>query len=304
MQKLRIIFMGTPDFSVPALRALVAAGHDVCAVYTQPPARAGRGKQVRPSPVQIAAEALGLLVRHPESMKNASAQAEFAALEADAAVVVAYGQILRPAVLEAPRLGCFNVHASLLPRWRGAAPIQRAVLAGDAFTGVTIMRMASGLDTGPMLLTGETAIAVKSSGELFDELSTMGARLMVDVLARLETLAPQVQDETLATYAAKFDKAEAAIDWSAPAVAIERQVRAFSPFPGAWFEMAGERVKLLRAEVVPASGAPGTVLDEHLTIACGQGAIRPLEVQRAGRPAMTTADLLRGFAIPIGTLLK
>jgi methionyl-tRNA formyltransferase len=300
---MRLIFMGTPDFSVATLDALIAAGHEIAAVYTQPPRPAGRGKQLRPSPVQIRAEELGLEVRHPTSLKGEAEQAAFAALGADAAVVVAYGLILPLAVLNAPKLGCFNVHASLLPRWRGAAPIQRAIEAGDETSGVTIMQMEQGLDTGPMLLKGEIAIGGRTAGELHDALSPMGARLMVETLAQLGTLTPQQQDDALATHAAKIDKAEGRIDWNQPAETLERRIRTLSPFPGAWFELGGERIKMLRAELAEGDAAPGTVLDDRLTIACGQGALRPEVVQRAGRPAMPLADFLRGHPVAPGTLL-
>jgi methionyl-tRNA formyltransferase len=301
---MRLIFMGTPDFAVPTLCALHDAGQEICAVYSQPPARSGRGKQLRPSPVQAKAEELGLPVRHPETMKDLEAQADFLSLKADAAVVVAYGQILPLAIINGPRLGCFNVHASLLPRWRGAAPIQRAILAGDSLTGVTIMQMETGLDTGPMLLKGKAETEDKTAGDLHDELMQMGARLMVEALEKIDTIRPEKQDARDATYAAKIDKSEAAIDWEQPALHIERQVRAFSPYPGAWFEMDGERIKLLRARMVGVNGKPGTVLDEHLTIACGNAAIRPLELQRAGKPAMTAEDYLRGKPAPVGAIVK
>ena len=301
---MRLVFMGTPDFAVPTLDALVDAGHDVAAVYTQPPSRAGRGKKERPSPVHARAQALGIEVRHPETMKDLLVLADFAALEAEAGVVVAYGQILPRAILSAPTRGCFNVHGSLLPRWRGAAPIQRALLAGDSLTGVTIMQMEAGLDTGPMLLKGRTDTEGKTAGDLHDELAAMGAALMVDALARIDAIRAEKQDERDATYAAKIDKAEAAIDWRRPALHIERQVRAFSPFPGAWFEMDGERVKLLRARVIGVNGKPGTVLDDQLTIACGNAAIRPVELQRAGKPAMSAADFLRGRPAVVDAVLK
>jgi len=295
--------MGTPDFAVPTLDALIAAGHEIAAVYTQPPRPAGRGKQLRPSPVQIRAEALGLEVRHPASLKGEAEQAEFAALNGEAAVVIAYGLILPLAVLTAPARGCFNVHASLLPRWRGAAPIQRAIEAGDPATGVTIMRMELGLDTGPMLLKAEIAIGRMTAGELHDELAAMGARLMVEALVRLDVLAAQPQDDALATHAAKIDKAEARIDWTQPAELLERRIRALSPFPGAWFEIGGERIKLLRASLAEGEGATGTVLDDQLAVACGSGALRPETVQRAGRPAMPLADFLRGHPVAPGSRL-
>ena len=300
---MRLIFMGTPDFAVPTLDALHQAGHEICAVYSQPPARAGRGKQLRPSPVHARAVELGLEVRTPDSTKDESAQADFLALGADAAIVVAYGQILPLPIINGPKLGCFNVHGSLLPRWRGAAPIQRAIEAGDAVIGITIMQMETGLDTGPMLLKGETPTAGKTAGDLHDELMAMGAKLMVETLASLDTITPQVQDSALATYAAKIDKAEARIDWSRSAEQIERQVRAFSPFPGAWFEMAGERVKLLRTEVAAGDHTPGTVLDDRFTVACGSGAIRPVQLQRAGKPAMALDDYLRGRPVRAGEVL-
>jgi methionyl-tRNA formyltransferase len=301
---MRIAFMGTPDFAVPTLDALVNAGHDVVAVYCQPPRPAGRGKGLTPSPVQKRAEALGLAVRYPVSLRNEEAQADFAALDLDAAVVAAYGLILPQPILHAPRLGCLNVHGSLLPRWRGAAPVHRAILAGDAETGVTIMQMERGLDTGPMLATLRTPIASKTAGELTDELAKSGALLMVDVLDKIEAYPPVVQPEDGVTYAAKIDKAEARIDFSRPAIDVERQVRAFNPAPGAWFELAGERIRILACSLIAdMRGACGEVLDDRLTIACADGAIQPTRVQRAGKAAMTTEDLLRGFAIAAGTVL-
>ncbi|WP_106639373.1 methionyl-tRNA formyltransferase [Allosphingosinicella vermicomposti] len=300
---MRIAFMGTPDFAVPTLDALVEAGHEIVAVYSQPPRPAGRGKALRPSPVHARAEALGIEVRTPLSLRDAEAQLAFAALNLDIAVVAAYGLILPVPILEAPKHGCLNVHGSLLPRWRGAAPVQRAILAGDAVTGVTIMGMEKGLDTGPMYLKGETSVAGKTAGELTDELGRMGARLMVEALERLDGLRPEPQSQSGVTYAAKIEKAEARIDFSQNAEAVERQVRAFNPIPGAFFEIEGERVKVLEADVVKESGEPGTVMDDRLTIACGEGAIAPTIVQRAGRGAMTPGELLRGFAIPAGTRL-
>jgi len=298
---MKIVFMGTPDFSVPVLQALVDAGLDVVASYSQPPRRAGRGKALTPSPVQARAEALGIAVRTPVSLRDPDAQAEFAAFGADLAVVAAYGLILPRAVLDAPMRGCLNVHASLLPRWRGAAPIQRAILAGDAATGVCIMQMEAGLDTGPVLLRDATAIAGKTAGALTDELSAMGARLMVQVLGDFDGYPPLAQPEAGVTYAAKVDKAEARLDFAQDAEAVARQVRGFNP-PGAWFEFAGERVRVLAAESLPGEGG-GRVLDEVLTIGCGTGAIRPTLLQRAGRGVMTTPELLRGFPIPPGTQL-
>jgi methionyl-tRNA formyltransferase len=301
---MRIVFMGTPEFSVPVLQALVDAGHDVAAAYSQPPRRAGRGKALTPSPVQSRAEALGILVRTPASLRDAEAQADFAALNADVAVVAAYGLILPRAVLEAPSHGCLNVHASLLPRWRGAAPIQRAILAGDAETGVGIMQMEIGLDTGPVRLEGRTSVDGKTAGELTTELSAMGARLMAEVLADIATYPAVPQPETGVTYAPKVDKAETRIDWSRSASDVERQIRAFNPVPGAFFEMGNERIRLLAAEVLPAAGgAAGTVLDNQLTVACADGAIRPVLLQRAGRGVMTSSEVLRGFSIPAGTQL-
>jgi methionyl-tRNA formyltransferase len=298
---MRIAFMGTPDFAVPTLDALVEAGHEIAAVYTQPPRRAGRGKALTPTPVARRAEALGIDTRWPLTLRDGAEQAAFAALDLDAAVVAAYGLILPQPVLDAPRLGCLNVHASLLPRWRGAAPIQRAILAGDAMTGVTIMQMERGLDTGPMLAVVETPVDGKTAGELTAELATLGARLMVDVLARSRPATPQPEDGV--TYAAKIDKAESRLDFTASAVEAERQVRAFNPAPGAWFEHAGERIRVHAADPIDLSGEPATILDDRLTIACGQGALRPTLVQRAGRGVMTAEELLRGFPIPAGTSL-
>jgi methionyl-tRNA formyltransferase len=301
---MRIVFMGTPDFAVPALEALIAAGHEVACVYCQPPRPAGRGKKDRPAPVHARAEALGLKVRHPVSLRDATAQAEFAALGADVAVVVAYGLILPQAVLDAPRLGCVNIHASLLPRWRGAAPIHRAIMAGDAETGVCIMRMEAGLDTGPVLLRGRTAIgAGETTGGLHDRLARMGADLVVEALAGLETLVPAPQPDEGVTYAQKIDKAEARIDWSRPAAEVDRLIRGLSPFPGAWTWIGGERVKLLASRMSEGRGAPGEVLDDALSVACGQGAVQLLRLQRAGRGAQDREAFLRGMPVPPGTLL-
>jgi methionyl-tRNA formyltransferase len=296
--------MGTPAFAVPTLMALHEAGHGIAAAYTQPPRPAGRGKQLQVSPVQAAAEALGIKVRHPETLRDLEPQADFLALEPDVAVVAAYGLMLPQPILQGPPHGCLNVHASLLPRWRGAAPIQRAILAGDHVTGVTIMQMERGLDTGPMLATARVPIEDKTSGELHAELAEIGARLMVETLAQLDQLKPEPQPDLGATYAPKIDKAEARIDWVRPAELIEREVRAFAPFPGAWFELDGERIKLLKARVIGVNGAPGTVLDEVLTIACGDAAIRPLTMQRAGKPAMSAEEFLRGRPVPVGTVLR
>ena len=301
---MRIIYMGTPEFAVPALEALVAAGHEVVAAYTQPPRPGGRrGRELTPSPVQRRAEELGIAVRHPVSLKGAAEQAEFAAWGADIAIVAAYGLILPRAVLEAPAHGCLNLHGSLLPRWRGAAPIQRAILAGDAETGIGIMRMEAGLDTGPVLAEARTPIDAKTTGELTAELAELGAALIVRVLADLSAFPEMPQPEDGVTYAHKIDKAEALLDFSQPAQEVLRKIRAFMPIPGAFFELDGERYKLLAAEFAEANGEAGTTLDDTLTIACGNGAIRALTVQRAGKPAMPTADLLRGRPIPAGTTL-
>jgi len=299
---MRIAFMGTPDFAVPALDSLVAAGHEIVAVYCQPPRPAGRGKAPRPSPVQVRAEALGLAVRSPLSLRDADEQAAFAALDLDAAVVAAYGLILPIPILEAPRLGCFNIHASLLPRWRGAAPVVRAILAGDETTGVTIMQMEKGLDTGPMLAALETSIGRKTGGALTDELSTKGAALMVEVLGNISAYRAVPQPKQGTTYAAKIEKAEARLDFSRDAVVIERQIRAFNPVPGAFFEIGGERIRVLAADIVDGAGEPGTAGD-GLIIACGAGAIQPTLVQRAGRGVMSREELLRGFTIASGTRL-
>jgi methionyl-tRNA formyltransferase len=299
---MRIVFMGTPDFAVPALTALIEAGHDVVAAYTQPPRPGGRrGKELTPSAVHKEAEAHGIEVRHPVSLKGAGEQAAFAALRADIAVVAAYGLLLPQAVLDAPRLGCLNIHASVLPRWRGAAPIQRAILAGDPTTGVTIMRMEAGLDTGPMLATLRTVIDGKTAGDLTAELADKGAGLLVATLRDLAVHRPVPQPDDGVTYARKIDKAEARLDFTGQAAQAERQVRAFAPAPGAFFELEGERYKVLAAVLSDAMGIPGTTLDDRLTIACGTGAIRPTQVQRAGRPAMATGELLRGRPIPAGT---
>ena len=295
--------MGTPHFAVPTLEALIAAGHEVVAAYTQPPRPAGRGKQLQPSAVQRAAEAHGIEVRYPTSLKGADEQAKFAALGADVGVVAAYGLILPRAVLDAPKHGCLNVHGSLLPRWRGAAPVQRAIFAGDAETGITIMQMEAGLDTGPMLAEARTPIGRKTAGQLTDEIAVLGAKAMVDVLADLPGHPPVVQPTEGVTYASKIDKTEARLDFAAPASQVERQVRAFAPAPGAFFELAGERFRVLAAAVVDGEGNAGATLDDVLTIACGQTAIRPTTIQRAGRPAMDATSLLRGYPIPAGTRL-
>lgn len=295
---MKIVFMGTPDFSIPVLDALVDAGHDVVCVYCQPPRPAGRGKKDRPSPVQARAKALGLQMRHPRSLKGAVEQAEFAALEPDIAVVVAYGLILPQAILDAPTQGCLNIHASLLPRWRGAAPIHRAIMAGDAQTGVCIMQMEAGLDTGPVLLREAIAIgATDTTALLHDRLASLGARLIVQALADLGGLEPHIQSEEGVTYAKKIDKAEAKIDWTQPAIEVDRLIRGLSPFPGAWCEIDGERLKLLESRVVQGAGEAGEVLD-GLRIACGEGAVEILKVQRQGKRAMDAGELLRGFTMP------
>ena len=299
---MRIVFMGSPDFAVPSLDALVGDGHEIACVYTQPPRPAGRGKSEQMTAVHRRADELGIEVRCPKSLKNPEEQARFAALDADLAVVAAYGLILPQPVLEAPKAGCINVHASLLPRWRGAAPIQRAILAGDEATGVTIMRMEQGLDTGPMLLKRDTPINSKTAGELTQELAKLGARALLEWLKHPTAPVPQPGEGV--TYAAKVDKGEAQIDWTRPAVEIERQIRAFAPSPGAWFEAGGERIKLLEAAVgSDSSGKPGEILDDCLGVATGNGYIRPLKVQRAGRAPMTPGELLRGFPVAKGTVL-
>jgi methionyl-tRNA formyltransferase len=305
---LELVFMGTPEFAATILDALIAAGHRVRCVYSQPPRPAGRGHRLQPSPVQTLAERHGIPVRCPTDLRAAGTQREFAALEADVAVVAAHGLILPPAILSAPRLGCLNVHASLLPRWRGAAPIQRAILAGDLGTGVTIMQMDEGLDTGAVLLQASVPITDgTTAGELTDQLAQLGGRSIVDALDRLEALIPQAQPATGVTYAKKLTREEARLDWRASAERLERQVRAFDPWPGAYFRVnslgGDERIRVLAADVVPGSAPPGTVLDDRLSIACGEGALRPTRLQRGGRGAMETAALLRGFAILPGTVL-
>ncbi|QDL92166.1 methionyl-tRNA formyltransferase [Paroceanicella profunda] len=301
---MRLVFMGTPEFSVPVLDALVAAGHEVAAVYSQPPRPAGRGKKPRPSPVQARAEALGLPVRTPASFRDPAERAAFAALGAGIAVVVAYGLILPQAVLDAPARGCLNIHASLLPRWRGAAPIHRAVMAGDAETGVCIMQMEAGLDTGPVLLRAAVPIgAEETTGALQDRLSALGAQLIVEALAA-PSLVPEPQPEAGVLYASKIDKAEARVDWARPAAEVDRLVRGLSPFPGAWGETGGERVKFLASRPAEGAGAPGTVLGsgpDGVIVACGAGAVCLTRLQRSGKGAMDAVDFLRGFPLPEGT---
>jgi methionyl-tRNA formyltransferase len=308
MTRLRLTFMGTPDFSVPVLDALVAAGHEVACVYSQPPRPAGRGHKEQLTPVHARAEALGIPVRTPRTLRKDEAQAEFRELGLDVAVVVAYGLILPQAVLDAPRLGCLNIHASLLPRWRGAAPIQRAILAGDAESGVTIMQMEAGLDTGPMLLEERIAIDARmTASQLHDGLSSMGARLIVTALDRLAAgdLPATVQPEDGVTYAAKLAKEEGLLDFAKPAAELDRQVRALTPWPGTWFEApveggAVEKIKVLAAEPVAGSGAPSTLLDAGLTVACGEGALRLITVQRPGKGPVEGAAFLRGFPHAVG----
>lgn len=295
---MKVVFMGTPAFSVPVLEALVEAGHEVCAVYTQPPRPAGRGKKERPSPVHARALELDLEVRHPARLKAAEDQAAFADLNADVGIVVAYGLILPQAILDAPVAGCLNIHASLLPRWRGAAPIHRAIMAGDQETGVCIMQMEAGLDTGPVLLRAATSItSADTTARLHDRLSAMGAQLIVDALTRLPDLTPTPQPETGVTYAEKIDKTEARVDWTRPAVEVDRLIRGLSPFPGAWCEIAGERIKLLDAEVADGTGPPGAYLGDFV-VACGHGAVRITQAQRQGKRAVPAADFLRGTQMP------
>ena len=302
---MRVVFMGSPDFAVPSLDGLVEARHEVICVYTQPPRPAGRGKGEQKTAIHVRAEELGVEVRCPRTLKDQEEQARFVALDPDLAVVAAYGLILPKPILEAPKRGCINVHASLLPRWRGAAPIQRAILAGDQTTGVTIMRMEEGLDTGPMLLKRETPVDRKNAGRLTNELAKLGAEALIEWLG--DPTPPVAQPDEGVTYASKIDKAEARIDWARSAEEIERHVRAFAPSPGAWFEANGERVKLLKAEVDSTQmreAAKGEVVDDRLLISCGEGAIRPILLQRAGKGAMSVDELLRGFAIPKGTILE
>jgi methionyl-tRNA formyltransferase len=302
---LRLAFMGTPEFSVPLLAELIAYGHEIAAVYSQPARPKGRGLAEEPSPVAKLAAAHNLVLRTPSTLKNDEAQAEFAALQLDAAVVAAYGLILPKPVLDAPRFGCFNLHASLLPRWRGAAPIQRAIMEGDEETGVMVMRMEEGLDTGPVLMAEAELIGRRTSGELQNELARIGASLMTRALSALERggIAEKKQDEAGATYAKKILKEETRIDWSKSAHEIDCLIRALSPAPGAWSEANGERLKILYAEPAEGSGAPGEVLDDKLTIACGSGALRLVRLQRAGKAAMSAHELLRGFALPRGSRL-
>ena len=303
---MKLVFMGTPDFSVPVLEALVAAGHQIVRVYTQPPRPAGRGKALRPSAVHRAAEAAGLTVTTPEKFRDPDVLADFTTLNADAAVVVAYGQILPKEALDAPRLGCLNLHASLLPRWRGAAPIQRAIMAGDAETGVGVMQMDVGLDTGDVLAEARTPIAPgDTTATLHDRLAEIGAPLMVETLQRLDAgdVTPRPQPEAGITYAHKIDKAEARIDWTRPAAEVDCHIRGLSPFPGAWCEIGGDRVKVLMSKAEAGAGQPGTAIDDSLLIACGTGAVRLMTLQRAGKAAADATAYLNGKPVPAGTIL-
>jgi methionyl-tRNA formyltransferase len=307
---MRLIFMGTPDFAVPALRAISEAGHEIAAVYTQPPREAGRGLALRKSPVQAAAEAMGLLVLTPASLKDAEEQERFRAFQADAAIVVAYGLILPKAILEGTTHGAFNIHASLLPRWRGAAPIQRAIMAGDLETGVSIMRLDQGLDTGPVCLAERMPVGPDmTAGELHDELAPLGARLMVETLDKVDrdTLACTQQPDEGISHAAKIEPGETRIDWQRPATEVHNFIRGLSPHPGAWFEVTlngkAERIRALRSKFVETSGTPGTVLDDHLTIACGEGAVRLTQVQRAGKRPMPAENFLRGVTLSTGSVV-
>lgn len=304
--RLRLVFMGTPDFAVPVLDAFLKNGDEIVAVYSQPPRPAGRGQKLTPSPVQAFAEKNGLMVRHPVSLKTPEAQTEFAALNADAAIVVAYGLLLPKPILEAPKYGCFNLHASLLPRWRGAAPIQRALMAGDTETGVCAMQMDIGLDTGPVLLRETVPITPRMTvAELHDELVRVGTPLMVRAVhgfAKGE-IAPQAQAAEGVTYAAKLLKDEGRIDWTKPAIEIDRAVRALNPGIGTHFEIAGERIKLLAAEPVAGNGAAGVALDDAGTIACGDGALRLVKLQRPGKTPVAIGDFLRGLPLPRGAVL-
>jgi len=304
---MRLVFMGTPDFAVPALRALLDAGHEIVAVYTQPPRPAGRGQREQRSPVHDFAAGRGLAVHTPKSLKDPAVQREFAELAADAAVVAAYGLILPKPVLQAPRHGCLNIHGSLLPRWRGAAPIQRAILAGDEETGITIMQMDEGLDTGAMLRRAPTPIGRHDTAQtLHDRLAELGAREIVAALREVErgAVRPQAQPADGVTYAAKLTREEGRLDWERPAAQLARQIRAFDPWPGAWFEYKGERIKVLAAEVVTGgSGQPGSVIDTLPVVACGEGGLHLMRLQRPGKGPLAAGDFLRGFPLPAGTRL-
>ncbi len=300
---MRIVFMGSPAFAVPTLDGLVVAGHDVVAAYSQPPRPAGRGKALQPTAVEMRARELGIEVRTPVSLRNEEVQAAFRALQPDVAVVAAYGLILPQPILDIPVHGCLNVHGSLLPRWRGAAPVQRAIMAGDDVTGVTIMQMEAGLDTGPKLLKRELPIDEKNAAQLTEELSLLGASMMVDVLDALDACPPVPQPDDGVTYAAKISKDEARIDWSRPASELQRHVQGLAPFPGAWFEANGERIKLLDAETVDGDGAPGEIVGGPLVVACGEDSLHCRTLQRAGKGAMGVENFLRGFPLPAGTRL-
>ncbi|MEH6403112.1 MAG: methionyl-tRNA formyltransferase [Sneathiella sp.] len=307
MSSLRIAFMGTPDFSCSVLKALLESPHEIVCVYSQPPKPAGRGKKLRPTPVHVMAEAAGIEVRTPTSLKAEDIQAEFSALNLDVAIVVAYGLLLPKAILDAPKFGCLNLHASLLPRWRGAAPIQRSIMAGDSETGVGIMQMATGLDTGDVLADARCAITDETTaGSLHEELAIIGADLMVDTVGQLgsSALVAVKQPEEGITYASKIDKAEARIDWTLPAAQISQHIRGLSPFPGAYFEYEGTRIKLLNVSVVAASGAPGTLLDDSLTVACGENALSLDLLQRAGKSPVTKKVFLNGYRLPKGEVLS
>jgi methionyl-tRNA formyltransferase len=303
MTMLRLVFMGTPDFAVPALDAVLEAGHEVVAVYTQPPRPAKRGQKEQPSVVQILAQKNGLHVRVPSSLAGRGERDDFKALDADVALVAAYGLLLPKGILDVPRFGCINIHASLLPRWRGAAPVQRAIMAGDTETGISIMRIDEGLDTGPVFASEAIAISQSDDfGSLHDRLAELGAGAAISVLAELEAgkAVAHPQNSNGATYATKIDKSETHIDWSYEAAAIDRQVRALSPRPGAWCEVAGERLKILGGTPCDLSGQPGEVLDDELTVACGEGAFRITRAQRPGKAAMDAATLQRGFPVAAG----
>ncbi|MCG8493245.1 MAG: methionyl-tRNA formyltransferase [Sneathiellales bacterium] len=306
MERLRLAFMGTPDFSCSVLNALLTSGHDVVCVYSQPPRKAGRGKKIVPTPVHRLAEEHGLEVRTPLSLKTEDIQQEFSDLDLDVAVVVAYGLLLPKPVLEAPKYGCLNLHASLLPRWRGAAPIQRAIMAGDTETGVGVMQMAEGLDTGDVLAEARVPISEDTTaGSLHDALAAAGSALMVETLNNLQTVrqSAAVQQEDGVTYAKKIDKAEAVIDWTLPAYELGCHIRGLSPFPGAFFEHNGQRIKVLNAEFVEGRGKPGEILDDALTVACGEKALKLTVLQKAGKSPMDAKTLLNGFALPKGEVL-
>ena len=305
--KLRIAFMGTPEFAVPILEALVSVGHEIICVYTQPPRTGGRGQKEKKTPIHIRAEKFGINVRAPKDFRFKQQQRAFADLNLDCAVVVAYGLILPGVILTAPKLGCLNIHASLLPRWRGAAPIQRAILTGDEESGVTIMQMDEGLDTGEILMVGRVTITRETTGEsLHNTLSEIGSSLIIKVLNALMEgkIWPTDQPEDGVTYAKKLERSEGHIDWRKPAEDIERLIRAFTPWPGSWFEVKGERIKILSAQVENIDGVPGTVMDDKLTISCGVDGLQLNTVQRAGKSPMTVVEFLRGFKLPIGTVVS